>query len=119
MEKKLAEHVEDEIYVPIIAFHEQVTGWAAYLNQKRTPEQTTKAYERFAAILHDFSEAEIAGFDAAAVGLFNFLRSQGVRIGTMDLRIASIALARNWTVLTRNTVDFAKVPNLKIEDWTI
>jgi predicted nucleic acid-binding protein len=41
-----------------------------------------------------------------------------VRIGTMDLRIASIALANGFTLLTRNLVDFQQVPGLKVEDWT-
>lgn len=35
----------------------------------------------------------------------------------MDLKIASIALANDATVLTRNARDFGKVPNLRIEDW--
>jgi hypothetical protein len=34
------------------------------------------------------------------------------QIGTMDLHIACAAL------VTRNTVDFFKVPNLQITDWT-
>lgn len=119
LDARLAAHVEDKIYIPIITFHEQVSGWTGYLNQNRTPDQVIRAYERLAAIIHDFSKSEIVGFDAAASSYFHSLRSQGVRVGTMDLRIASIALSRNWTVLTRNTVDFAKVPNLKIEDWTI
>jgi tRNA(fMet)-specific endonuclease VapC len=40
-----------------------------------------------------------------------------IRIGTMDLKIASIALANDATVLTCNARDFGKVPNLRIEDW--
>ncbi|MGD0518047.1 MAG: hypothetical protein ABSA26_10990 [Thermoguttaceae bacterium] len=47
------------------------------------------------------------------------MRKSKVRIGTMDLRIASIALAQGFTILTRNLVDFEKVPNLKVEDWTV
>jgi len=35
----------------------------------------------------------------------------------MDLRIASIALEYNAAVLTRNLVDFTKVPALKVENW--
>jgi len=47
------------------------------------------------------------------------LRHQHIRLGTMDLRIASIALSQDAIFFTRNTSDFNKVPNLKVEDWTI
>ena len=61
---------------------------------------------------------QVLPFDDAAGNEFGTLRQQRVRIGTMDLRIASIALARGYTVLTRNLVDFEKVPGLAAEDWT-
>lgn len=112
-----ARHYED-VVVPIISFHEQVMGWSSYLHQKRTPEQIIRAYRRLEAILEDFTKVNVVGYDTAASSTFDALRVQRLRVGTMDLRIASIALSRDWTVLTRNTVDFEKVPNLKIEDWT-
>jgi tRNA(fMet)-specific endonuclease VapC len=37
----------------------------------------------------------------------------------MDLRIASIVIANQMTLLTRNTVDFQRVPGLHFEDWTV
>jgi tRNA(fMet)-specific endonuclease VapC len=37
----------------------------------------------------------------------------------MDLRIAAVALTRNMSVLTRNLVDFERVPGLTVEDWTV
>jgi tRNA(fMet)-specific endonuclease VapC len=37
----------------------------------------------------------------------------------MDLRIASVELANDMTLLTRNTVDFERVPALRIEDWAL
>jgi len=35
----------------------------------------------------------------------------------MDLKIASIALANDATLLTGNSNDFSNVPGLRIEDW--
>jgi tRNA(fMet)-specific endonuclease VapC len=39
------------------------------------------------------------------------------KIGRTDLLIASIAIARRATLVTRNTRDFALVPGLSIENW--
>ncbi len=35
----------------------------------------------------------------------------------MDLKVASISLAHDVSLLTRNAVDFAKVPDLRFENW--
>ena len=45
------------------------------------------------------------------------LERHGTPIGPYDLQIASQALARGLTVLTHNTGEFRRVPNLKVEDW--
>ncbi len=58
-------------------------------------------------------------FDSAAAAQFQHLRSLRLRVGTMDLRIAAIALAHDAAVLTRNIKDFSRVPNLRAEDWTV
>jgi predicted nucleic acid-binding protein len=36
---------------------------------------------------------------------------------TMDLRIASIALSQNGTLLTRNQRDFDRIPGLITQNW--
>jgi tRNA(fMet)-specific endonuclease VapC len=46
------------------------------------------------------------------------LRQAGIRIGTMDLKIAAIALTHDAMLLSRNLSDFKKVPGLRVEDWT-
>ena len=57
-------------------------------------------------------------FNDAAGRVFDSLIARRVRVSTMDLRIASIALSNGLTLLTRNTRDFAQVPGLVTEDWT-
>jgi tRNA(fMet)-specific endonuclease VapC len=51
--------------------------------------------------------------------IYQDLKSQRIRIGTQDLRIASIVLAHEGVLLSRNARDFDRVPNLIIENWTI
>jgi tRNA(fMet)-specific endonuclease VapC len=42
---------------------------------------------------------------------------QGQLIGPNDLLIAATALAYEATLVTHNTREFARVPDLQIEDW--
>ncbi len=48
-----------------------------------------------------------------------FLSSQGTPIGPYDLQIAAIAIAHDLTLVTHNTREFSRVPDLKLEDWLI
>lgn len=108
-----------DFFVTIISFHEQVSGWNRYVHRARAPEQVVRAYAMFEQILADFATQQVLPFDQAAAAAFQSLRTQRVRIGTMDLRIAAIALSRNFKLLSRNLVDFEKVPGLAVEDWTL
>jgi tRNA(fMet)-specific endonuclease VapC len=56
---------------------------------------------------------------SGAAEQFQRLQLLRLRIGTMDMKIAAIALANDATLLTRNLADFGKVPGLRVEDWTI
>jgi tRNA(fMet)-specific endonuclease VapC len=57
-------------------------------------------------------------FDDDSAKTFQDLRSQKIRIGTMDLKIASIAISRKAILVSRNLKDFEEVPNLVVKDWT-
>ncbi|WP_009632837.1 type II toxin-antitoxin system VapC family toxin [Synechocystis sp. PCC 7509] len=65
------------------------------------------------------SEFQIIQYNAYACIIYESLKAQRIKIGTQDLRIASTVLAYNGVLVTRNMQDFKKVPNLKVEDWTI
>src|SRR5438309_2031098 len=57
--------------------------------------------------------------DPSAATVYDGLFAQSLRVGTMDLRLAAIALSRQLTVLTRNFADFGRVPGLTVEDRTV
>ena len=108
----------DDFFVSAVSFHEQVMGWNAYISRAKNSAGVVRGYARLLGVLANFSEAQVLPFDDMAAEVFDDLRTQGVRIGTMDLRIAAIGLARDLTVLSRNLVDFGRVPGLQVEDWT-
>ena len=117
--ERMTDHVPQEFYVSIVSFHEQVAGWRTYIHRAKTALAVVRAYRMFEGILSDFTMLQVVPFDETAAEIFHSLRKQRVRIGTMDLRIAATALACGFRVLTRNKVDFAKVPGVEIEDWTV
>lgn len=45
------------------------------------------------------------------------LRKQGMPIGPLDALIAGQALARDLTLVTRNTREFQRVSGLRVADW--
>jgi tRNA(fMet)-specific endonuclease VapC len=117
--RRVRERDPTDFFVSIISFHEQVMGWNVYISRAKDPAGVVRGYERLQRVLSNFLEAQVLAFDDAAADVFEELRRQRIRIGTMDLRIASIALSRDMTVLSRNLADFRRVPGLKIEDWTL
>lgn len=46
------------------------------------------------------------------------LKQQGMPIGPYDVLIAGQAKARDMTLVTSNTGEFARVTGLRLEDWT-
>ena len=67
--------------------------------------------------------AEIVEFDAddarIAGGVRARLQRSGRPIGPIDALIAGHALARGWTVVTRNVRHFGRVEGLPLIDWVI
>ncbi len=103
----------------IVSFHEQVLGCNTYIAQAKTMADVVRGYQMFDRVLSVFAAALVLPFDNSASAVFDSLIAQRLRIATMDLRIASIALSRGMTLLTRNSRAFSKVPRLVIENWTI
>lgn len=64
-----------------------------------------------------FAGFHIALFDTDAANRFVGLKAAKVRIATMDLKAASVALTNNALFLTANRKDFEQVPGLRFENW--
>jgi len=105
-------------HVSVVSLHEQVMGANSFIAKKTKPEEIALGYRFIDLAMIDYSRFHVLPFDEPAARRFVDLRKHRVRIGTMDLRIAAIALSHNFAVLSRNTVDFEQVPELRCEDWT-
>src|SRR5262249_10926108 len=116
---RMAPYPATDFFFPIVSLHEQFLGWNSYINQARTTTDVVRGYAQFQIGHDNYCAVQVASFDQAAASEFDRLSRQGVRVGAMDLRIASIALSRRMTVLTRNLRDFRRVPGLTVEDWTV
>src|SRR5262245_21365911 len=101
---------DQQIGTTIISVEEQWRGWFAVIARRKDVHRQVAAYQELVA-LHDFlSGWTVVPFDESDAERFEQLRATGVRIGSMDLKIAAIALIHDALVLSANLQDFQKVP---------
>jgi tRNA(fMet)-specific endonuclease VapC len=75
------------------------------------------AYVKLQELHLDFSTRPVLMFDPASADIFARLKGR-IHVGTMDLKIAAVAIARGDVLISRNLRDYRRVPNLNVEDWT-
>lgn len=107
----------ENCFTSIVTFHEVMNGWLKYIAAPKSQKSVVNAYARFEALLAAFSKSDLLPFSEKAGDEFTRLRSEGCRIGLMDLRIAAIGLTNSMTIVTRNIVDFSRVPGIELQDW--
>jgi tRNA(fMet)-specific endonuclease VapC len=84
----------------------------AHSQKKKQNEAALKDFLEYVTLLDWPCEA--ASFYG---NIRDVLHRQGTPIGAMDLLIASHALYLDAVLVTNNTREFERVPNLKIENW--
>jgi tRNA(fMet)-specific endonuclease VapC len=93
-------------------------GELVYGVQRRATPQLAERVQDLIA-----SAGPILPFDENAGRYYGQLRAdlerQGQRIAEPDLRIAAIVLARGATLVTGNVRRFARIPELRVENWLI
>lgn len=91
---RLDRATEKPIATSIANDEEAMRGWLSAIAKERQIERQLSAYRELAELFIFFSGYTIALLDGKAAGFFNGFRKSGVRIATMDLKTACIALAK-------------------------
>lgn len=111
--------VDEQFAVTVVSVEEQMRGWLAEINRHLDVRKQMPAYDRLATLFTFFANWQIIRLDERATDEFERLRKQKVRIGTMDLKIAAIALTHNPLLLSANLRDYRQVPGLHVENWLV
>ena len=76
LSQRLAGLPEDEFFISIISFHEQVRGWQSYIAKARDEHGTMRGYNELEKLLNDYAQAQVLPYDEAATEVFDELRKQ-------------------------------------------
>ena len=117
--QRVLQCVAESLAVSVVTLEEQVQGRLALLNRAKHEHDVVRGYTRLGETVAFFQAVQVLPYTDEAAATFTRFRGNGVRIGTKDLRIAAIALSVGATVVTRNQRDFARVPGLLVEDWSV
>lgn len=115
---RLGEIAPDDYGTTIVTFEEQIRGRLAQAAASKAAASDVMFYARLNGTLRFYQNIAVWQYTQEAALRCEALRSAKIRVGTQDLKIAGIALSAGAILLTRNTRDFAQIPNLLIEDWT-
>jgi tRNA(fMet)-specific endonuclease VapC len=96
-------------------------GWLDAIRQSSEAQRLRWGYLGLQQAVEFFNIIRILDFNETAINCYAELKKQKIRIGTQDLRIASIAISNNGILVTRNQRDFPGFLgySLKIGRWRI
>ncbi len=119
---KLLERIDasgEEASTTIITVEEQLRGWLAEIHRLSDPHRQVLAYERLQQRIDFFASWTVLPWNSDAATRYLRFRREGLRIGSMDLKIACITLSHGGILLTRNTSDLSNVSGLRCENWLV
>jgi tRNA(fMet)-specific endonuclease VapC len=110
---------EENVVTTVVTEVEILRGRQDFLFKAADGTQLLRAQELLDSSRALLAEIVILPVDEAAAAEFDKLRQQKKlkKLGRGDLLIASIALVRRATVVTRNVKHFQQVPTLAVENW--
>jgi tRNA(fMet)-specific endonuclease VapC len=115
--RRVALEPPDAIGISVVSIEESLRGRLAQLARAGDGPARIKQYMLLEQSIQLFAQFPIVSYDQDAETNFQQLRA--LRMGTQDRKIASIALAAQLILVTANRRDFARVPGLVLEDWSV
>ena len=109
--EQLRQYAPNDIGVSTIVVSELQYGIAKSQQRKRNQQRLNVFLSPFAIIPYDHAAAQAYGDIRAS------LERAGQPIGREDLMIAAHAVALDKTLVTNNTKEFERVPNLQLTNW--
>jgi tRNA(fMet)-specific endonuclease VapC len=117
--KRIERQRDRTVATTIVSVEVQLRGRLATISKRPPGNEQVVPYQELIGLLEFCSCWIVLPFDHVSARQFHDLKAARIRIGTMDLKIASIALAHSATLLSANLRDFRQVPNLSVEDWLV
>ena|SRR5215471_6356209 len=105
------------VVTTIITLGEDLGGWLPACRRAVDGAARVRAYGRLQRGQEFYQRLRCLPFDESAAAIFDQLLRQKTRIGKNDLAIAAITLSVSGILVTRDVVDFGRVPGLIIENW--
>ena len=110
--ERVSQYRVGDLGISAITYSELAYGVA----NSSDPEKNTMALSEFLGPL------EIIDYQADVAATYGLIRThlkrKGKLIGPLDMLIAAHALHLGFILVTNNTKEFSRIPNLQIEDWT-
>lgn len=108
---RIKQYKPSQIQLSAISVGELLYGVAKSKNREQNRNALVDFISAFDIVAFDDEDAEVFGLIRAE------LERKGQIIGSYDMQIAAQALAKNLILVTNNTGEFERIPNLKLDNW--
>ena len=118
--EQIANHrVSNSVEISIVTHLQVLNGRIASVLKAADSTQLNRAFDLLTLSEEMLTTFPIALYNDDAGRIFDSVLAEKKykKIGLADRLIACIALAHDATLVTRNTKDFALLPDLKLDNW--
>ncbi len=109
----------DQVVLTLVSRIEVLEGRFASVIKAANGEELLRALRWLEQSERDLAKIPIISFDSSDAAAFEVLRKNKKlkKLGRGDLLIASIALGRRATLVTRNVRHFQQIPGIHLANW--